>query len=144
MTDLHDKARGLATYLSVCDGDKTSAGIVRDLLAENERLAEKLAIAEDGWHMANGVADLARKHRDVAEERYAALCEAEPVAWANFRHSPPSYVPFRTEDAAFQSVTRSELAATQDGPYSVVPLIPRPVKETLFPADQLSMEAISQ
>ena len=35
------------------------------------RIAEleaQLVIAEDGWHMANGVADLAMKHRDAAEK----------------------------------------------------------------------------
>jgi hypothetical protein len=47
---------------------------------------------------------------------------AEPVAWANFRHDPPSYVPFRTREEAQRSVDRSEIAATQEGPYSVAPL----------------------
>lgn len=37
--------------------------------AESERddLRAKLAEAEEAWHLANGVADLAMKHRDLAE-----------------------------------------------------------------------------
>ena len=30
-------------------------------------LEAKLEAAEDGWHLANGTADLAMKHRDLAE-----------------------------------------------------------------------------
>lgn len=48
----------------------------------------------------------------------------EPVAWANFRHDPPSYVPFRSREAAQRSVDQSEISATQEGPYSVAPLYP--------------------
>jgi len=74
MSELHDKARGLATYLSVCDGDKTSAGIVRDLLAENERLLTDL-------QQANATTLKAINQRMDAEARLRALCEQEPVAW---------------------------------------------------------------
>ena len=38
-------------------------------------LQAQLAIAEDGWHKANGVADLAMKHRDEAEAQLEAVRE---------------------------------------------------------------------
>lgn len=41
------------------------ADLIRELLEENERLRESL-------HLANGVADLAMKHRDAAERQLAA------------------------------------------------------------------------
>ena len=44
--------------------------------AEIEALRAELAEARDGWHMANGVADLAMKHRDAAEARAERLEEA--------------------------------------------------------------------
>jgi hypothetical protein len=48
------------------------AKAIGDQRAEVERLRSRLAIAEDGWHQANGVAHLAMKHRDMAEQRLAA------------------------------------------------------------------------
>lgn len=42
-----------------------------DRANELAALRERVAIAEDGWHMANGTADLAMKHRDIAEARVA-------------------------------------------------------------------------
>ncbi len=42
-----------------------------ELRTVNNRLQARLAIAEDAWHMANGTADLAMKHRDMAEARLA-------------------------------------------------------------------------
>lgn len=47
----------------------------------------------------------------------------EVVAWANKRVSPASYVPYRTREEAQRSVDRSCIAATQEGPYEVVPLV---------------------
>ena len=46
------------------------------LIAEIEALRAELAEARDGWHMANGTADLAMKHRDAAEARAEGLAEA--------------------------------------------------------------------
>lgn len=47
-----------------------------------------LAEARDGWHMANGVAELAMQHRDAAEAELAAvmtsvrgMLNAEPAHW---------------------------------------------------------------
>lgn len=42
--------------------------------------------AHEGWHLANGVADLAMKHRDEAENALAATAVqgGEPVAWRVF------------------------------------------------------------
>ena len=36
-------------------------------------IAQQLAEARDGWHYANGVAELAMKHRDEAEAKVAEL-----------------------------------------------------------------------
>ena len=44
--------------------------------AEIEALRAEIAEARDGWHMANGTADLAMKHRDAAEARAERLAEA--------------------------------------------------------------------
>lgn len=41
--------------------------------AENERLRARVAELEESLHMANGTADLAMKHRDMAEKRVAEL-----------------------------------------------------------------------
>lgn len=41
--------------------------------AEVEALKAELSEAKDGWHQANGVADLAMRHRDDAEAEVAAL-----------------------------------------------------------------------
>lgn len=46
----------------------------------------------------------------------------EPVAWANWKVGTKSYVPYRTLEEAQASVSSSEIAATQLGPYKVVPL----------------------
>jgi hypothetical protein len=48
-------------------------------------LQHRLEIAEDGWHMANGTADLAMKHRDEAEADVQDLlddfCKAMRLLW---------------------------------------------------------------
>ena len=41
-----------------------------------EALRAEVAEARDGWHMANGTAELAMKHRDAAEARAERLAEA--------------------------------------------------------------------
>ena len=53
------------------------------LIAEIEALRAEIAEARDGWHMANGTADLAMKHRDAAEARAERLAEAlrEAMEW---------------------------------------------------------------
>ncbi len=48
--------------------------------------------------------------------------EVVPVAWANWKVGTRSYVPFRSIEEAQRSVSASELAATQQGPYQVAPL----------------------
>ena len=57
------------------------------LNARNEELQAQIAKAEDGWHMANGVADLAMKHRNEAEAQVKELqkqvdaLETEEKSW---------------------------------------------------------------
>jgi hypothetical protein len=46
----------------------------------------------------------------------------EPAAWANWKVGTRSYVPYRTREQAEACVRGSEIAATQLGPYKVVPL----------------------
>src|SRR5690606_25682503 len=50
--------------------------------ANTEALRAELAEARDGWHMANGTADLAMKHRDAAEARAERLQEEIDNRWA--------------------------------------------------------------
>lgn len=69
----------------------------------------------------------------MASRRARSRKDAEAakwVAWANFRHSPPSYVPHRTRERAEAGVRQSEISATQEGPYSVVALTPLPDAES--------------
>lgn len=47
----------------------------------------------------------------------------EVVAWSNWKVGTRSHIPFRTEEEAARSVNASEIAATQEGPYSVEPLM---------------------
>ncbi|MGC6782018.1 hypothetical protein ACP0IR_26265 [Pseudomonas aeruginosa] len=47
----------------------------------------------------------------------------EVVAWSNWKVGTRSHVPFRTEEEAARSVKASEIAATQEGPYSVEQLM---------------------
>lgn len=47
------------------------------------------------------------------------------VAWANWKDDSDSYVPYRTKNQATACVKQSSISATQDGPYSVVPLYAR-------------------
>ncbi|WP_338513452.1 hypothetical protein VRC24_17215 [Pseudomonas poae] len=52
----------------------------------------------------------------------AARPQGEPVAWANWKVGSKSYVPYRTVGEARRCVEASEISATQNGPYRVVPL----------------------
>ena len=52
----------------------------------------------------------------------AAQPQGEPVAWANWKVGSRSYVPYRTVGEARRCVEASEISATQNGPYRVVPL----------------------
>lgn len=61
-----------AHELAFDNASDEAADLIRELVAENERLTEAAKLANDGWHMANGVADLAMKHRDAAEKQLAA------------------------------------------------------------------------
>lgn len=51
---------------------------------------------------------------------------AKPVAWANWKVDSESYVPYRTQKDAQDSVNRSSIAAMQEGPYKVVALYTAP------------------
>ncbi|OCW26855.1 hypothetical protein C9382_06640 [Pseudomonas aylmerensis] len=75
--------------------------------------------------------------------------QGEPVAWANWKVGSKSYVPFRTVDEARRSVNASEISATQNGPYRVVPLYaeqPAPVAVGLpvDPERERLMEIVQQ
>ena len=50
--------------------------------AEIEALRAEVEEAREGWHMANGTADLAMKHRDAAEAQAERLAEALRIAEA--------------------------------------------------------------
>lgn len=59
-----DEPRGTLAYVD---------NFPAEAAAELDALRARVAEAEEGWHMANGVADLAMKHRDMAEARVAEL-----------------------------------------------------------------------
>ncbi len=71
-------------------------------------------------------------HARIAPD-HAALAQPSPaqaeaerpevVAWSNWKVGTRSHVPFRTEEEAARSVNASEIVATQEGPYSVEPLM---------------------
>lgn len=60
--------------------------------------------------------------KNPAHERRAVQPQGEPVAWANWKVGSKSYIPYRTVDEARRCVNASEISATQNGPYRVVPL----------------------
>jgi hypothetical protein len=71
MNDLNAMARGMS---------------LREADAEIERLRARVASLEESLHYANGVADLAMKHRDDAENRVAELeQDAERYRWLRQR-----------------------------------------------------------
>lgn len=65
----------------------------------------------------------------------------EPVAWANWKVGSTSYVPHRTREQAVASVNRSEIAATQEGPYEVVALYREPQPSPASQGDALDAVA---
>lgn len=50
----------------------------------------------------------------------------EAVAWANWKVGTKFYIPFRNLEDAERSARQSEISATQQGPYEVVPLYTHP------------------
>lgn len=81
----------LLTHAGVCELAARNVN-VRSYMEEWEARATRaeaaLAEARDGWHMANGVAELAMQHRDAAEAALAAvltsvrgMLNAEPAHW---------------------------------------------------------------
>ncbi len=67
---------------------KSLRGVMDSHAAEIEALRAEVAEARDGWHMANGTADLAMKHRDAAEARAERL--AEEIDWVKFQSEDDS------------------------------------------------------
>ncbi|WP_206475311.1 hypothetical protein [Pseudomonas aeruginosa] len=59
----------------------------------------------------------------TAQSDQAEAERPEVVAWSNWKVGTRSHVPFRTEEEAARSVNASEIVATQEGPYSVEPLM---------------------
>lgn len=73
MSDTHPNIDELLALASQrADGD----ALVRDLVSA-------LEYARESWHLANGVAELAMRHRDISEARLRELASAEPVAWVD-------------------------------------------------------------
>ncbi|MFG9445566.1 hypothetical protein ACEP3I_32895 [Pseudomonas aeruginosa] len=84
------------------------------------------------WWNDNGVIKTGRECRhcgffveDVTEApaEQAEAERPEVVAWSNWKVGTRSHVPCRTEEEAARSVNISEIAATQEGPYRVEPLM---------------------
>ncbi|MFU6543340.1 hypothetical protein ACM793_03965 [Pseudomonas aeruginosa] len=69
-------------------------------------------------HCGFFVADVIKAQAEKAEVE-----RPEVVAWSNWKVGTRSHVPFRTEEEAARSVNASEIAATQEGPYSVEQLM---------------------
>jgi len=89
MSELHDKARSFAAYLAKGLGLTESSYVIRDLLAENERLLTDL-------QQANVTTLKAINQRMDAEARLRALCEQKPCAYqwlesGNLRKHVPPY-----------------------------------------------------
>jgi hypothetical protein len=62
-----------ATLQDLSDSKFDVSVLEGKLSVQTGELQVKLDVAEDGWHMANGTADLAMKHRDEAEATINAL-----------------------------------------------------------------------
>ncbi|MNY47762.1 hypothetical protein D3C86_1830530 [compost metagenome] len=62
--------------------------------------------------------------KDASAALASAPVAGEAVSWANWKVGTKSYVPYRTREEAQAYVNRSAIAATQEGPYQVVALIP--------------------
>lgn len=91
MADMTPDKDKVEAALAVLAKQEQFAGWDKDKQAFREALAtltEALAEARDGWHMANGVAELAMKHRDAAEK---ALAEMEKDAGRYFCDGPDGW-----------------------------------------------------
>jgi len=76
--ELKKRLREFATHYSTLPGSRK---ILNEAALRIEELEGELGLAREGWYLANGVAELAMKHRDMAE---AALSEAA----GGIDHSP--------------------------------------------------------
>lgn len=65
-----DGGRDCTIGASLCDA---AADEIERLTAENERMRGEIQTANDGWHYADGCAELAMKHRDEAETEIERL-----------------------------------------------------------------------
>lgn len=95
--------------------NQTIDGVSRELLAQ------WLAMFEGGIASSplSALRELTRKYLKTEP---ATEPQGEPVAWANWKVGSRSYVPYRTVGEARRCVEASEISATQNGPYRVVPL----------------------
>lgn len=64
VNDLKKRLREFATHYSTLPGSRK---ILNEAALRIEALEEELGVAREGWYLANGVAELAMKHRDMAE-----------------------------------------------------------------------------
>ena len=79
------------------------------LIAEIEALRAEIAEARDGWHMANGTADLAMKHRDAAEARAERLAEASAEVEALAVRVPGGFsIPYSAANRLFALLREQE------------------------------------
>ena len=90
---------------AMCPALYTAEQVRACVSSATEALRAEVAEARGGWHMANGTAELAMKHRDAAEARAERLAEAlrkarEDINWMlNSRQFLNSFV-FDYIDAA--------------------------------------------
>jgi len=61
---------------AMCPALYTAEQVRACVSSATEALRAEVAEARGGWHMANGTAELAMKHRDAAEARAERLAEA--------------------------------------------------------------------
>ena len=81
--------------------------------AEVEALRAEVAEARDGWHMANGTADLAMKHRDAAEARAERLAEALRIAMQALIPLHNAHMPDERAGLTDEDVAAAEAAFEQ-------------------------------
>ena len=84
--------------------------------------ADNVKLAADRAALSAELETLRKAYRGVLAQLEAARPQGEPVAWANWKVGSKSYVPYRTVGEARRCVEASEISATQNGPYRVVPL----------------------
>jgi hypothetical protein len=86
MTDAELDA--LTARLRNGNGKWIDCNVVADCIAAADAitaLRQERDLANDGWHMANGTAELAMKHRDLAEQErdnWATLATDANTGWA--------------------------------------------------------------